>query len=306
MKMEIRFKNESLVRNLIACCMAKIFGKKETIDFRNTQNYPTISPNFFPRSTPITVPNAPSNIRCKPFSSFGFERLQNRSSSDANTPRSPEKEYFLKQKISIQEQSEFAASGLQKPNGNGWNFIGLIQGGIALFEGETGIIVFNIKLAAGRITYEKLLRQNGSNVGQQLLIPIEFSLSPEEDERLQRLLSTFDGHGFSIYSFGQRSYKVDAIRECLSYEEAELAIMKVIETKDFFRKTSKISEIEEIFARHTSEVVNAGKYATKDNVEHLRDELLLCNNPMLCPSGNAIFFEIPFCDITRRFAASKM
>jgi DNA mismatch repair protein MutL len=305
MKREVRFRNELPVRNLIQRCMAEVFKKNAVQIGRNASNFSTTFPDFSPRFTPATGREITASIREVPPPTVDHGRLRGGTSAGGNGWQSPVGKIFPKKEVIVREQGVFSSDWFEDRGDGKWKFIGIVREEIALFESETGIIIFNVKLAASRVVYEKILGENGNGASQQLLIPIEFSLSPGKDELLRRLLPIFGRHGFSIYSFGQRDYKVDAIPEWLSYEEAELAVMRIIGEGEFFQKSSKVSEVEEMFAKCASVVTNVGKYGTRGGVEKLCEGLLSCNNPLLCPSGNAIFFEVPFRDMDRRFAGPK-
>ncbi|MDR2628710.1 MAG: hypothetical protein LBC30_01830, partial [Puniceicoccales bacterium] len=58
---------------------------------------------------------------------------------------------------------------------------------------------------------------------------------------------------------------------------------------------------EETFARCISQVSNLENYKTQDDIKKLQNALLSCKNPLLCPLGNAIYFELSLADMSHRF-----
>ncbi|MDR1401767.1 MAG: DNA mismatch repair endonuclease MutL [Puniceicoccales bacterium] len=281
MKREVRFKNEMAVRTLIRDCMAEVFESKMQRKMEKSLPAPT---EF----------SARQSLVCNPFAGHGITTL-----------RSSLQNIFPRREIPIAEQKALAPHFSANQNNCQWKFVGLTFGELAIFECETGIIIFSIRLAANRIIYEKIMAgDDASNCSQQLLIPIEFSLKQDEMERFKQFLPIFSRHGFSIYSFGQCDYKIDATPEWMCHRDAEIIIRELVSGGEDCYKNST-SSIEKIFAKCLAKAANIENYKTQDSVENLRDKLLSCNNPLLCPAGNATFFEIPFCEINNRFHPKK-
>jgi hypothetical protein len=59
--------------------------------------------------------------------------------------------------------------------------------------------------------------------------------------------------------------------------------------------------MDETFARCASRIVSREGHGAAMDAEKLRDTLLACQNPLTCPFGNAIYFEVPFAAMDRRF-----
>ncbi|MDR2432297.1 MAG: hypothetical protein LBD34_00910 [Puniceicoccales bacterium] len=59
--------------------------------------------------------------------------------------------------------------------------------------------------------------------------------------------------------------------------------------------------MKETFARCISQISSLENYRTQDDIKKLQNALLLCKNPLLCPLGNVIYFELSLADMSRRF-----
>ncbi|MDR1890878.1 MAG: DNA mismatch repair endonuclease MutL [Puniceicoccales bacterium] len=281
MKKEVRFKNEMAVREFIKKALLDVFKKSDGIAVEEFIRHGEPQPMF----QNLQRPQSPVLQREPPI---------------RNSPTAMADSKIIRKEIPLVEQKKLDMPSIAEPNGHGWKFIGTAFGEIAIFEHKTGIIIFNIRLAISRVTYEKVMAQCDVASSQQLLLPIELSLSQDESERFQRFLPIFLKNGFSVYAFGQCDYKIDAIPEWLSYQDAASLAHRLIGEDTSARNTQTLN-MEEIFAKCISRISTIEKYETQDNVEKLRDILLLCNNPLLCPFGNAIYFEIPLADMRRRF-----
>ncbi|MDR2779359.1 MAG: DNA mismatch repair endonuclease MutL [Puniceicoccales bacterium] len=284
MKKEVRFKSEIAIKEFI---------KKALLDVIKKSNGVTVE-EFIQHGKP--QPTLQNLQRPQSLS------LQSKPLVQSSPTISPDGKIFQK-KIQFVEQKNLDILSMDKSSDCGWKFVGTAFGEIAIFEHKTGIIIFNIRLAISRVTYEKVMNRCNIASSQQLLLPIELSLLQDESEQFQRFLPIFLKNGFSVYSFGQYDYKIDAIPEWLSYQDAASLAHRLIAEENISTKTKNAQTLnmEEIFAKCISQISTLENYRTQDSIEKLRDSLLSCNNPLLCPFGNAIYFEFSLADMGRRF-----
>ncbi|MDR1232878.1 MAG: DNA mismatch repair endonuclease MutL [Puniceicoccales bacterium] len=281
MKKEVRFKNEMAVRGFIQRALLDVFKKHGGMvveKFVQGEGQPMLQ--NFQQPQLQSLPKGPL--------------LQ-------DSPITPPANKIPRREIPFVGQQKLDIFPMAEPSDRDWKFVGIAFGEIAIFEQRTGIIIFNIRLALSRVTYEKVMAQRDVVSSQQLLLPIEFSLSQEESDRFQRFLPIFLKNGFSVYSFGQYDYKIDAIPEWLSYQDAASLVHRLIGKDNASTKNEQALNMEEIFARCISQVSSLENYGTQDSIKKLQNALLLCQNPLLCPLGNAIYFELPLADMGRRF-----
>ncbi|MDR1173747.1 MAG: DNA mismatch repair endonuclease MutL [Puniceicoccales bacterium] len=281
MKKEVRFKNEMAVRGFIQRALLEVFKKHGGMaveKFVQGEAQPT-------------------------FQNFQQLRLQSLQKGPPlqDYPTILPVSRISRREIPFVEQKKLDIFPSAEPSDRDWKFVGIAFEEIAIFEQRTGIIIFNIRLALSRVTYEKVMAQRDIASSQQLLLPIEFSLSQEESDRFQRFLPIFLKNGFSVYSFGQYDYKIDAIPEWLSYQDAASLAHRLIGEDNGSTKNEKALNMEETFARCISQVSSLENYKTQDDIKKLQNALLSCKNPLLCPLGNAIYFELPLADMGRRF-----
>jgi DNA mismatch repair protein MutL len=288
MKMEVRFRNESAVRASIKNCLAGVFSGEKS---------------FAGNNTPIAIP--PPGESAAAHLQFPMVRRNGSPRSPmASFPGRSVGEIGLGAKILAHSQGTFdGATGTNTCEE--WRFVGTMGEEIALFECSTGLIIFNIKLALRRVTYEKIIANIGAVDPQRLLIPIEISVAHTGEERVKNAISILGKYGFSIYSFGKYDYKIDAIPPWISYASAEIIAGEFLSSSSEVAKNLGQSNMDEFIAKRMAITASSKDYNTQDSVENLRHALLACPTPLLCPSGNAIFFELPFCEINGRFYANR-
>jgi DNA mismatch repair protein MutL len=294
MKMEVRFRSELSVRSLIGNCVAEIFGKRGTAivaESRTTAATPVIS----------VAPVAAAPTRNSSWKSSAFRTPVRSVDVERACRNIPASHGGTKMAISTAEQKVFPTHGGDSGNWCEWRFIGTAFGEIALFESKNGIIVFNIRAAASRVLYEKITSQNENPHSQLLLMPLEITLTDHEIERLQRFLPILSKYGFSIYSFGKRDYKMDAIPEWLRYEDAEILVRDLIIDCENSVKNTPRTNLEEMFARLMARSINLENFKDRDAIEKLRGALLVSKNPLACPLGHATYFEVSLSDMGHRF-----
>jgi DNA mismatch repair protein MutL len=275
MKREVRFKNDAPVRNLIKKCMGSLFEAREVQSVAGTR---AIRPSKGGYSSGVGAGET------------GKDAIGG-ATAKLRTART----------IAAARQGSF---NLYSTDGGGsceWRFIGTAFGEIALFESKSGVIVFNIRLAASRVFYERMTSHGWNSGSQLLLMAVEFSLSDGEIHSLQKFSSVLSKHGFSIYSFGRRDYKMDAIPEWMSLKDAEVLVRDLLAGGENFGKNPQRVDLEEMFVRRMSLAVNLENFKSSEDIEKLRDMLLESKNPLICPFGNATYFELPLADIGHRF-----
>lgn len=101
--------------------------------------------------------------------------------------------------------------------GNGlwaWcRLLGQIGGGYVLLETDGGYVVLDPRAAHERILYERMLggALGGTVASQPLLMPETVTLPPEDADRIGENLANLNAMGFSIDTFGDNTFIVEAL-----------------------------------------------------------------------------------------------
>lgn len=171
MKKEVRFKNEMVVRGFIQKALLDVFGKHDD----------AVVEKFVQGEAQPTFQN---------FQQPQWQGLQ-RESFTKNYPTASSGSKISRREIPFVEQKKLDIFPSTELNDHDWKFVGIVFGEIAIVKQRTGIIIFNIRLALSRVTYEKVMAQCDVTSSQQLLLPIEFSLSQAESDCFLRFLPIF-------------------------------------------------------------------------------------------------------------------
>ena len=287
MKREVRFKNESAIRKFIKNASDSIF--KEKIFMTNTSYQPIkhpITPTEHSKYTQIQKSYKHANEVTKPANpTLTFSK---QFSYEPETVKSS-----IKERLEIVEQEKINVIDSTTEDEDSWKFIGHAYDNIFLFGSKTGVVFFDAKSAMSRVVYEEMLSGTKKDNKQILLFPIEISLSEQEDDKLHHILPELEEIGFSIYKFGNLDYKIDAIPNWMSPKNAEETITHLIrDDKDEINKKDANDEMRDKTAKIVSKFVNVESNADEKIINDIKEKLFSCKNPLVSPSGQAIYFEI--------------
>ena len=287
MKREVRFKNESAIRKFIKNASDSIF--KEKIFMTNTSyqliKHP-ITPTEHSKYTQIQKSYKHANEVTKPANpTLTFSK---QFSYEPETVKSG-----IKERLEIVEQEKINIIDSTTEDEDSWKFIGHAYDNIFLFGSKTGVVFFDAKSAMSRVVYEEMLSGIKKDNKQILLFPIEISLSEQKDDKLHHILPELEEIGFSIYKFGNLDYKIDAIPNWMSPKNAKETFFYLIsEDNDIFKKKYANDEIRDKTAKIVSKFVNVESNADEKIINDIKEKLFSCKNPLVSPSGQAIYFEI--------------
>ena len=287
MKREVRFKNESAIRKFIKNASDSIFKEKMfTTNVSNQFIKHHIIPTEHSKYTQIQERYKHANEVTKPANpTLTFSK---QFSYEPETVKSS-----IKERLEIVEQEKINVIDSTTEDEDSWKFIGHAYDNIFLFGSKTGVVFFDAKSAMSRVVYEEMLSGTKKDNKQILLFPIEISLSEQEDDKVARILPELEEIGFSIYKFGNLDYKIDAIPNWMSPKNAKETFFYLIsEDNDIFKKKYANDEIRDKTAKIVSKFVNVESNADEKIINDIKEKLFSCKNPLVSPSGQAIYFEI--------------
>ena len=287
MKREVRFKNESVIRKFIKNASDSIF--KEKIFMTNTSYQPIkhpITPTEHSKYIQIQKSYKHANEVTKPANPT--LTFSNQFCYEPETVKSS-----IKERLEIVKQEKINIIDSTTEDEDSWEFIGHAYDNIFLFGSKTGVVFFDAKSAMSRVVYEEMLSGIKKDNKQILLFPIEISLSEQEDDKVDRILPELEEIGFSIYKFGNLDYKIDAIPNWMSPKNAKETFFYLIsEDNDIFKKKYANNEIRDKTAKIVSKFVNVESNTDGETINDIKEKLFSCKNPLVSPSGQAIYFEI--------------
>lgn len=173
-----------------------------------------------------------------------------------------------------------------------------------LIEYEQQLFIMDQHAAHEKVMYERFMRKlmHAEIYSQQLYPPKVVTLSPTEENALEKNADMFSRMGFSIEPFGGKEYTIRAVPEDIFGIPADDVFSSLI--ADLSEESGVMSE--EIFVTKLSTM--ACKAAVKGNTklsfkeaDALIDELLTLENPYNCPHGRPTIISMSETELEKKF-----
>lgn len=174
---------------------------------------------------------------------------------------------------------------------------------------KKGLVLIDQKNAHMRILYEKL-SQNQSNapIAQQaLLIPHTIELAPFEAEALRGAITVLNKMGIQIREFGANAFMIDSIPQMFGNSNLDVLITDIIHdlrSLQFDHTDEQIAKRDQarlIAKAATRAAVSIHKRLSLFEAQALLDQLLVCEQPYLCPAGKPILAQLPSDELAKLF-----
>lgn len=204
------------------------------------------------------------------------------------------------------EESASSEDGAGKLSGakvlsqaGGMYIIAELQGGIGIIDQHA---------AHERINYEKALAafESGSAPSQALLMSETLDLSPEQMAILKSNLGELRKTGFVIEEFGPHSLKIDAVPAFLEASALPELFADMAADLKLLGSTSRVEEI-----RRRMALVMVCRKSIKfhhrlslEDCQALLNELILTGTPWTCPHGRPTIIMLTYSELERRFGRS--
>lgn len=319
-KREVRFRNESAVRNLIISAVLETVGGDA--DDEDAEAPKTAAPvPAFPR-----VPAPDARARAENFSSGNRTFPQARASAAATreafpekTPRSAEESAPKIGAIPVRAApvpasekksaaAEDRAAGTRAAPSE-WRHIGRLGfDGLELFQVENALLVFNPRLALERVWYERALERfrKSERISQTLLIPEPIEFEPVLADALMQNMATLEEAGFAVEEFGRNFFRVTEIPDWLSPKTDVKTFVRDLISRiarlpaEFSRGNIAHDALARIAAAQAMQ--SRGELSDEKDLRALLTRLFATSQPNVSPNGQKIFFEISRGEIARRFS----
>ncbi len=316
-KREVRFRNESAVRNLIISSVLKTLSPEEEhpqVAHINTPVEENIceirrdSGSFVSVSPKISVPEriAPS-ARADANSTVADSRTISATGMSVAGSSLVSRKVDSSQPIPHVPAPAIPVAPPNPPSWKTWRFIGRLDG-LALFQIEKNLLVLNTRLALERIWYERALERfkKAERHAQLLLIPEPIEFDPLLADTLLQNMATLNEAGFSIEEFGRNFFRIIEVPDWLSPEsDVKQCVRDLVDRiarlpAEFSRGNIAHETLARIVASHALQ----GRAALSEDsdLRELLSALFASSQPNVSPAGQKIFFEISRAELIRRFS----
>lgn len=314
-KREIRFRDESRVRNFLITTVLKTIAPET---FAAPAGAPVPAPGFraevprdaFPQgAAPKAVPARaePSETRRAPAFPQGAEPDSEPPERRADAPEASAEIPPPSAPRPVPAEAR-APARAAVPAFDRWRFFGKLAGEpLALFQADDGLLLLHLRFARERVWFERVLARfrEETPVSQPLLIPEPMEFEPLLADALARHLRTLAAAGFDVEIFGRDFFRLNAVPDWLPKDADARAFVRDLVARvarlpaDFSRSDVAAETLARIAA--TQAAATASENFDEAKIRLLLRELFACAQPNVSPDGRKIFIEIPKREILRRF-----
>ncbi|NQY08352.1 MAG: DNA mismatch repair endonuclease MutL [Flavobacteriales bacterium] len=320
-KTEVKFENEKELYAIIMASVKNSLGKYNIVPSLDFEMEADITPNTL-RPQHIEIPQIKIDPDYNPFadSSSSISSGSAYTKPQATPLEKPNKDnwekLFTEQEVTIggtadiNIQTEDVVQGVfapeweeeQEVNTEDQSFSIQIKNRYLITETESGMMIIDQQRAHERVIYESCLADlsNQQVIAQQLLFPINISLSAGDNVLFGEIIGDLAALGFEIENFGKQSYVVQARPSLISDENVKDVIDSIIEELKTETNGNSFGNHEKIalsLAKRTA--VQNGRILKQEERDQLIASLFACQMPNVSPEGKAILKTINLKDIAK-------
>ena len=190
-----------------------------------------------------------------------------------------------------------------------YKFMGIAFSSYIIVEIEDELYIMNQSSVNERILYEKIKKNyynNQEKDSQLMLLPDIITLTHKQMDIAKDNMELFKKAGFELEEFGENTIKLSGVPSiCINLDTKELFLDSLEEINTVARTAKK--EIEEKFiATIATKVAKKIKKALVfEEVDKLMQQLLVLENPFVCPNGKTIAIKISKYEIEKKLSKNN-
>ena len=295
-KLDIRFRNEHLVQDLIARAVSDALRSdmappELTLGEQKDENTPDLG---FKSS--FSKPQEISMMRGEKLSVEDWKKIYAAPQEGASSVKEKEEEVY-------QAKEEGTLSKAKVLSQAGGMYI------LAEIEGK-GIGIIDQHAAHERINYEKALLafESANAPSQRLLLPETLTLSHEQMASLKPYLDELRRSGFSLEEFGKNTLKIDAVPAFLEASALQELMTDMAEDLKLLGSSSRTEEIRRRLAlvMVCRKSIKFHHQLSMADCQAILDELMATKTPWTCPHGRPTIIMLTYSELERRFGRAGL
>ena len=335
-KLEIRFRDETAVRESVGALFDKFFEADRMTDavppLKDTRVKIAYTPPEAIEQTEVQIPHAlrdnktdsahpnpmqtvvekkPTDVRSKPTNSrdsailAALKPMMREPSSlnrekwmeERSTTPAPASERHLPETIEAP-----TIPPANEPSLAEYRLIGVFRNTYLLLEQADSLVMIDQHAAHERILYEKFKRmlEQGA-ASQQLLTPVVVQVTARERAVLMDNLETLSQAGFELEPFGERDMMVRAVPFVLSQASLNPFFMEMVDQLDRLKSATLDRRRGEVIQLSCKRAVKAGDRLTDSEIRALLGEMARTSAPPTCPHGRPVMRVFRASEIERMF-----
>lgn len=295
-KLDIRFRSEHLVQDLIARSVSDALRSdmappELTLGEQKDENTPDLG---FKSS--FSKPQEISMMRGEKLSVEDWKKIYAAPQEETASVREKEEEVY-------QAKEEGTLSKAKVLSQAGGMYI------LAEIEGK-GIGIIDQHAAHERINYEKALLafESANAPSQRLLLPETLTLSHEQMASLKPYLDELRRSGFSLEEFGKNTLKIDAVPAFLEASALQELMTDMAEDLKLLGSSSRTEEIRRRLAlvMVCRKSIKFHHQLSMADCQAILDELMATKTPWTCPHGRPTIIMLTYSELERRFGRAGL
>ena len=307
-KTEVKFENESAIWQILVAAVRDTLGRFNavpTIDF-DVEGRPDIPAFDSSDFSGVEMPQVQVDVNYNPFDSHQKSRapvdweslyagIEQNTSATSSSILSNHLEDQTEQALFEENDSDMEERSVEHFQFRGQYILTAVQSGLMIVDQHRAHV---------RILYDRYIRQmeEQNTTGQRLLFPEMITVSPSDAVILHHITDDLSLMGFDITDLGGGSFSIQAVPSDLGEMNPVPMIALMIETakeKDTGMDSEMRHRLALVMARSTSVV--AGQVLSKQEMDSLINDLFMCSNPNLTPTGKTIVSIVPQPQIDKLF-----
>ena len=212
----------------------------------------------------------------------------------------------VKEKTTYEQQnlSDLAPCFLSEEARKKHRIIGQLFDTYWLVEYEEKLFLIDQHAAHEKVLYEKTMKalSQKSFASQALSPPIILTLSSEEAGMLQKYQEPIRSFGYEIEPFGGKEYAITAMPADFSDIDMKAMFIELLHDFASLSGTAAPALItEKVASMSCKAAVKGSNRFSREEAEHLIDELLQLENPYQCPHGRPTIIAMTKYELEKKF-----
>lgn len=305
-KTEVKFEEEKAIYAIILSAVKLSIGKHNiapSIDFNRESSFDVLPPR---KDQEIKTPKLNINTSYNPFKDNSNNKQQKEALQDFYS----ESDFNFEQEIK-QESITFESELNENINETNDSLVSVKDDSIFQLHNryivsqiKSGVIIVDQRLAHKRVIFETLKTrfENQSVVSQQLIFPETIEFNANDFSTLKHIWNNLKTIGFDIEEFGKNTIVINGVPMELQNKDINSVLLELIENFKSNNQDVSLSENEKIaktLANYAA--VSRTKKMTKDEMEHLINQLFNCETPYYAPNGKPTLKTFTLNDLSKIF-----
>ncbi len=195
------------------------------------------------------------------------------------------------------EQVSTILQNIKKP----MKIFGALFNTFILVEYEDQLLMVDQHAVHERLLFDKLMQEQRSQAGQELLVPVIISVTNAEQRLLEENRDTLESIGLVVESFGERDIAVRTIPMILGETQTQDFIREVITELENGKDPTFEKKRTALLQTAYKHAVKGGEALTEDELRSLLDTMIEKKVTPTCPHGRPLVVAITHYELDKKF-----